>query len=428
MKIFKTNGLKGEITVPGDKSISHRAVLLGAIAEGKTEINGFLSGEDCLSTISCFEKMGVKTEINSGTVIVHGRGINGLCAPSGVLYTGNSGTTTRLLCGLLAGQSFAGVLDGDASIRKRPMKRVAYPLSLMGADISCENENFCPIHIKPSRLTGISYTLPVASAQLKSALLLAGLYADGKTVITEPEKSRNHTETMLEMFGCKPEVSGKTVTVCGGARLVGARVAVPGDISSAAFFMVAGLICENSEILIKNVGINETRTGILDVLLSMGADISLLNKKANGGEPVCDMLVKASSLQSTEIGGKIIPSLIDEIPVIAVAAAFAKGTTVIKDAAELKVKESDRIKTVCDMLSRAGVKVAPTNDGMIIEGGGSLHGAVFEPHGDHRLAMAAAVLALAAGESEITGAECADVSYPTFYKTIAQLSEGRALS
>ncbi len=424
MKIYKTNGLKGEITVPGDKSISHRAVLLGAIAEGKTVIHGFLNGEDCLSTISCFEKMGVKTEINGTTVTVYGRGINGLIAPQEVLYTGNSGTTTRLLCGLLAGQIFECVLDGDSSIRKRPMKRVSYPLSLMGADIACENENFCPIHIKPSKLHGIEYTLPVASAQLKSALLLAGLYAGGKTVITEPEKSRNHTETMLGMFGCKPEVVDKTVTVTGGVKLYSTEVNVPGDISSAAFFMVAGAICKNSEILIKNVGINETRTGILDVLLKMGADITLMNKKENGGEPVCDMLVKSSPLCGTEIGGEIIPSLIDEIPIIAVAAAFANGTTVIKDAAELKVKESDRIKTVCNMLKAAGASVTPTDDGMIIEGGTPLHGATFEPHGDHRLAMASAVLAAASGESEILNAECADVSYPGFYTQLSILSGG----
>ena len=422
MKIYKSDSLRGEITVPGDKSISHRAVLLGAIAEGTTLIHGFLKGEDCLSTISCFEKMGVKTEIKGTDVTVYGRGINGLCAPKETLYTGNSGTTTRLLCGLLAGQDFECVLDGDASIRKRPMKRVAYPLSLMGADITCENEGFCPIHIKPAKLNGIEYTLPVASAQLKSALLLAGLYANGKTVITEPEKSRNHTETMLKMFGCAPEVCGKTITVTGEARLYATEINVPGDISSAAFFMVAGLICKNSEILIKNVGINETRTGILDILVKMGGNITLLNKKENGGEPVCDMLIKSSPLYGTEIGGEIIPALIDEIPVLAVAAAFAEGTTVIKDAAELKVKESDRIKTVCNMLETAGAKVTPTDDGMIIEGGAPLHGGVFEPHGDHRLAMASAVLAKAAGESEITGAECADISYPGFYEQLDRLS------
>ena len=417
-----TKQLKGSISVPGDKSISHRAVLFGAIAQGKTNITGFLMGEDCLSTISCFRKMGIEIEINETNVIVHGKGLQGLSDPGDVLYTGNSGTTTRLLCGLLAGQKFSSILDGDETIRKRPMNRVASPLIQMGAKILCTNGTFCPLEITGSPLHGISYQTPVASAQLKSALILAGLYAQGETVITEPALSRNHTELMLPVFGGKISTCGNTVRVSTHESLTGAQIKVPGDISSAAYFIVAAVINPGSEILIQNVGINKTRIGILDVLTKMGAYISFENRRTWGQEPVADLLVRSSDLTGTVIEGNIIPTLIDEIPILAVAAAFAHGETVIRNAAELKVKESNRIDTVCQMLQSAGISATPTEDGMVIRGGDHGTGAVFETHNDHRIAMSAAVLATrCTGESSIANSQCASISYPDFYSALEGL-------
>lgn len=429
---FKKNTipLKGEITVPGDKSISHRAVMFGALAEGTTEITNFLQGADCLSTISCFRKMGIKIENTPKRIFVHGKGLHGLTAPSEILDTGNSGTTTRLISGLLSGQKFSSVLNGDASIQSRPMKRILDPLTLMGADIVSIKGNDCvPLQINGSSgnfplLHGIHYISPVASAQVKSCILLAGLYADDATSVTEPELSRNHTELMLSGFGANVTSQGTTATILPESNLSAIKVHVPGDISSAAYFIAAALMVPGSEILIKNVGVNRTRDGILRVAGQMGADISLLNKKISGGEPTADLLVKYSSLKGITIGGSIIPTLIDELPVIAVMACAAEGTTIIKDAQELKVKESNRIDTVVHALKSMGAHVEATEDGMIIEGGHPLHGAVIDSHKDHRIAMSFAIAALAAeGETEILDADCVKISYPDFYETMEELGK-----
>ena len=413
MLIHKMKRVQGEITVPGDKSISHRAVMLGALADGTTHINGFLRGADCLSTIDCFRRMGVRIDDNGDSLTVHGNGLHGLRAPKVTLYTGNSGTTTRLLCGILAGQSFDAEITGDASICKRPMGRVTKPLSLMGADI--ENE-YCPLIIHGTKLHGIDYSMTVASAQVKTAIILAGLYAEGETVIHEIEKSRDHTELMLGAMGADIAVDGLTVRVGKTDRLAPQDVTVPGDISSAAFFIVLGAIMPDSEITIKNVGINPTRTGIIDVMKAMGADISVFNERTEGGEPTADMTVRTSSLHGTEIGGALIPRLIDELPVIAAAAVFANGKTVIRDAQELKIKETNRIRAVVDEFKKAGVDITETDDGMIINGGRTIHGAEFSTYGDHRMAMSLAILAqLAEGGSTLDDASCVDVSYPGFF-------------
>lgn len=413
--------LRGCITVPGDKSISHRAVMLGALASGDTRITGFLMGEDCLSTIDCFRKMGVEIEINDTEVVVHGVGLHGLSEPEGPLYTGNSGTTTRLICGILAGQPFTVTVSGDASIQKRPMGRVIGPLREMGARIHGRDDNFCPLTLYPSELYGMEYTLPVASAQLKSAILLAGLYAEGQTTVIEPTPSRDHTERMFRALGVEIETNGNVITLDPPEDLHAIDIAVPGDISSAAFFLAAGAIVPRSELTIRNVGVNPTRTGVIDVLRAMGADITESNH-LDGAEPVCDLTVRHSALHGTEIGGAIIPRLIDELPVIAVAAAFAKGTTVIRDAAELKVKESNRIAAMVTELAKAGVDIEETADGMIIRGGQTVHGADFATYGDHRIAMSLAVLALAAdGASRIADPEVVSISYPGFFDTLDRL-------
>ena len=423
MKFHSIQKLRGEITVPGDKSISHRAVMFGALAKGKTEITGFLRGADCLSTISCFRQMGISIEETADKIVVCGEGLHGLRAPSETLDTGNSGTTTRLLAGILAGQNFTCVLNGDASIQKRPMKRVIDPLSQMGADIRSIHENGCaPLRVTGSPLHGISYHSPVASAQVKSAVLLAGLYAEGATSVTEPAVSRNHTELMLRSFGADVHTVGLTATVNPAPNLRGMEILVPGDISSAAYFIAAGCLVPDAEILIRNVGINPTRDGILRVAKEMGADISLLNRKETG-EPTADLLVKSSSLHGITIGGDIIPTLIDELPVIAVMAAAAGGTTIIKDAAELKVKESDRITVMTENLAAMGCNVTATPDGMVINGGSPLHGAVIDPHLDHRIAMSFAIAAMIAdGETEIKNAGCVEISYPAFYEDLRKIT------
>lgn len=363
MVIQKIKKAVGQIKVPGDKSISHRAVMLGSLANGVTEISGFLKGADCLSTIDCFRKMGIDIDINGENVTVHGNGLRGLLKPDEMLYTGNSGTTTRLLCGILAGQNFDTSITGDASIQKRPMGRVVQPLSMMGAKI--ENE-YCPLYITGTKLHGIDYKMPVASAQVKTAIILAGLYADGETVIHEIEKSRDHTELMLSAMGADLTVDNLDITVKPTNDLTAVNVDVPGDISSAAFFLVLGAIMPNSQITVTNVGINPTRTGIIDVLKDMGADITLENVHTSAGETVADITVRSSSLKGTTVGGDIIPRLIDELPIIAVAAVFADGQTVIKDAQELKVKETNRIRAVVDEFNKCGIDITETDDGMII--------------------------------------------------------------
>lgn len=425
MKFIKCNRLKGEVTIPGDKSVSHRSVMFGSIAKGTTEIHNFLQGADCLSTIACFQKMGVEIERTGGRVLVHGNGLRGLKKPDGILDCGNSGTTTRLISGILAAQDFSVTLTGDASIQKRPMKRIIDPLSRMGARIESLHGNGCaPLAITGSKLHGIHYQSPVASAQVKSAILLAGLYAEGETKVTEPYVSRNHTELMLSCFGADVHTEHTTAVIQPAKELCASKILVPGDISSAAFFIAAGLMVPGSELLIRNVGINPTRDGILHVCREMGADITLMNPKSGDGEPVADILVKSSQLHGTVIGGAIIPTLIDELPMIAAMACFAEGDTIIKDASELKVKESNRIDVMVRNLTAMGADVEETDDGMVIHGGKPLHGAVIDSKLDHRIAMTFAITGCCAdGETEILGAECVDISYPGFYKDLERLKQ-----
>ena len=423
MIFTRTNALKGEITVPGDKSISHRSIMFGALAEGTTRVTNFLRGADCLSTIDCFRKLGIDIEDLDSEILIHGKGLHGLTAPSSMLDVGNSGTTTRLISGILAGQRFTTELNGDESIQSRPMKRIMEPLTLMGADITSIRDNGCaPLRIHGQKLHGIAYTSKVASAQVKSCILLAGLYADGETSVTEPYVSRNHTELMLESFGGNIKAEGTTATVKPVDNLVGQKILVPGDISSAAYFLVAGLITPNSCITIKNVGITPTRDGILEVIKAMGGDMEYSNVVSGCGEPTADITVRTSSLKGCVIEGSIIPKLIDEIPAIAVLACFADGETIIRDAQELKVKESNRIDVMVNALSSMGADITATDDGMIIRGGKPLHGAVIDSHLDHRIAMSFAIAGLNAdGDTEITGAECVNISYPGFYDDLGGL-------
>lgn len=423
-------GLKGWIQVPGDKSISHRAVMFGAIAEGKTEIEGFLMGADCLSTVACFRALGVTIEgpergegSDAGRMVVHGAGPRGLCEPEDVLDAGNSGTTIRLMSGILAGQEFFSAVTGDDSIRRRPMERVVTPLRAMGARIwGRRGGTLAPLAIQGGELAPTSYSLPVASAQVKSAVLLAGLYAHGETRVTEPGASRDHTERMLAAFGAKIERGEGWATVTGSAKLQGRRVRVPGDISSAAFFLVAAAITDGSDLVIENVGFNPTRTGIIDILRRMGAEIEVLELRDESGEPVADLRVRSSELHGTVVSGEVIPRAIDEIPVVAVAAAVAEGETVIRDARELRVKETDRIATLSAELRKMGAGVTELDDGLIVRGGRRLRGVRVESHGDHRLAMALAVAGLVAeGRTSVQGAECAGVSFPGFAKLLRRI-------
>ena len=402
--------------------------MFGSIASGTTEIHNFLKGADCLATIRCFRALGIDIEEKDSTVLVHGKGLHGLSAPTDILDVGNSGTTTRLLSGILVGQPFESKLSGDESLNSRPMKRIIDPLTQMGANISSILRNGCaPLYISPGSLHGIHYNSPVASAQVKSCILLAGLYADGETSVTEPSLSRNHTELMLKEFGADIRSTYElgstkaTASISPCRELYAQNITVPGDISSAAYFIAAGLIVPDSEILIENVGINPTRAGILKVCEDMGGDITLLNERVEGGEKIADILVRTSKLHGITIEGDIIPTLIDEIPVIAVMAAVAEGTTVIKDAAELKVKETDRIETICDNLKLMGCNVTPASDGMTITGG-KLKGASIHTLLDHRIAMAFSIAALVAdGNTKILDSKCVDVSYPTFYDTFEEL-------
>ncbi|MBS7009606.1 3-phosphoshikimate 1-carboxyvinyltransferase [Anaerostipes sp.] len=425
MKLKKVKGLNGTISIPGDKSISHRAVMFGSLAKGTTKITNFLSGADCLATIDCFRAMGVQIEQNGTNVTVHGNGLHGLKKPEKQLDVGNSGTTTRLISGILSGQDFEVTLSGDESLNKRPMGRIMKPLAMMGADIESISGNGCaPLRISGRPLKAVHYNSPVASAQVKSAVLLAGLYADGKTSVTEPALSRNHTELMLQSFGVEVTSEGTTAVLTPPEEMTAADIAVPGDISSAAFFIAAGLVTPDSCITLKQVGINPTRNGILKVCEAMGADLTLSNVKDDNGEPTADITVKTSRLKGTEIGGELIPALIDEIPVIALMAAFAEGETVIRDAAELKVKESNRIDLTVDNLVKMGVDAEATEDGMIIRGGNPLKGASVYCKYDHRIAMTFSIAGINAdGVTVIEDAECVDVSYPTFYEQLNMLSE-----
>jgi len=410
MKIY------GALEAASDKSISHRGIILGSIAKGITRIENFLMGEDCLSTIDCFRRLGVKIELNNDEVLIHG---GNLKEYSGVLDTGNSGTTTRLISGLLSGYNFTSVINGDESLQKRPMKRIIEPLTEMGAKITAKDGSFCPLTITGGGLKGINYTLPVASAQLKSAIILAALHAEGKTEIIEKEKSRDHTENMLRAMGADITVSKNKIIVSKTEGLEAISLTVPADISSASFFIVGALIVKNSELIIKNVGVNPTRTGIIDVLTSMGGDISLINKRIICGEPVADILVRASDLKGGAVGGEIVPTLIDEVPILAVAAAFSDGETIFSGMKELRIKETDRIAAIIDMLTVAGVKTEEYEDGFKVFGTDRVKGGIFNSYKDHRMAMSEKILSLRAeGDSEIIDFDCVSVSYPNFLQTL----------
>ncbi|MGN7939789.1 3-phosphoshikimate 1-carboxyvinyltransferase [Virgibacillus sp. 6R] len=426
-KLSNVQRLTGTIEVPGDKSISHRAVMFGSIATGKTEISNFLMGADCLSTVSCFRKMGVSIDISDGKVIVEGKGMDGLREPSDILDVGNSGTTTRLMLGILSGAPFHACIIGDESIARRPMSRVTKPLRLMGASIDGrENGQYTPLSIRGGNLKGLTYESPVASAQVKSAILLAGLRTDKEeTTVIEPHKSRDHTERMLRAFGVEVKEDSTSATVIGGKELEATNIFVPGDISSAAFFLVAGAIVPNSEIILKNVGINPTRTGIIEVLQMMGASIEIIQHDQYSFEPIADIIIKTSTLKGITIGGDLIPKLIDEIPVIALLATQAEGKTVIKDASELKVKETNRIDTVVGELSKLGASIEATDDGMIITGKTGLSGNVsVSSHGDHRIGMMLAIAAcITDGTLDLHDVDAIAVSYPNFFEHLSLLSK-----
>ena len=425
---LKTNisHLRGSIRVPGDKSISHRSIIFGSLAEGETKVYDILRGEDVLSTMQVFRDLGVEIEDKDGVITIQGVGMTGLKAPKKPLDMGNSGTSIRLISGVLAGADFEVEMFGDDSLSKRPMDRVTLPLTKMGAKISGQTErDLPPLHLKGSKnLTPIEYELPIASAQVKSALIFAALQAQGQSIIVEKERTRNHTEDMLHQFGGHLSLEGKKITVQGPQKLTGQKVVVPGDISSAAFWLVAGLIVPNSRVELKNVGINETRTGILDVIRAMGGKLELTDI-----DPIAKsatLIVKRSDLKGTEIGGALIPRLIDELPIIALLATQAQGVTVIKDAEELKVKETDRIQVVADALNSMGADITPTADGMIINGKSSLHGAKINTFGDHRIGMMTAIAALLVkeGEVDLDRAESINTSYPSFFNDLESLMHG----
>ena len=425
---LKTNigHLNGSIRVPGDKSISHRSIIFGSLAEGVTKVYDILRGEDVLSTMQVFRDLGVKIEDKDGVITIQGVGMDGLKAPKNALDMGNSGTSIRLISGVLAGADFEVEMFGDDSLSKRPMNRVTLPLKRMGVSISGQTErDLPPLHLRGTKhLTPIHYELPIASAQVKSALIFASLQAQGQSVIVEKECTRNHTEDMLRQFGGDLTVDGKKITVQGPQKLSGQEVVVPGDISSAAFWLVAGLIVPNSRVELKNVGINETRTGIIDVIRAMGGKLEIT--EIDSVAKSATLTVETSDLKGTEIGGALIPRLIDELPIIALLATQAQGQTVIKDAEELKVKETDRIQVVADALNSMGATITPTTDGMIIKGKSALHGARVNTLGDHRIGMMTAIAALlvADGEVELDRAEAINTSYPSFFDDLDTLIHG----
>lgn len=421
--VTKMTGLSGQISVPGDKSISHRSVMFGAIADGVTTVTNFLPGDDCLSTIACFRQLGVKIEEDETGLRIYGNGFGGFSEPNEVLDVGNSGTTLRLLLGILSGRPFFSILQGDQSIAQRPMSRVTVPLRQMGAQIDGrKNGGFTPLAVRGGELKPIRYEMPVASAQVKSALLFAGLQADGVTTVIEKTPSRDHTERMIRQFGGTIHNDSGVITIEGGQKFTAANVMVPGDISSAAFFLVAGAIVPDSEITLKNVGLNPTRTGILEVMKNMGADLEVLPKEDGVFEPYGDIKVKSSRLKGTIIEGDLIPRLIDEIPVIALMATQAEGKTVIKDAQELKVKETNRIDTVVNELRKLGADIEATNDGMIINGRANLGGGTVSSHGDHRIGMMLAIAAAVCKEDVyLENSQAVSVSYPDFFKHLNSL-------
>jgi len=421
--------LHGSLRVPGDKSISHRSIMFGAMAKGKTTVSGFLLGDDCLSTISCFQKLGVDIQVKESNVTILSDGMENWKEPTEILDTGNSGTTTRLMLGILAGANVHAVLVGDESIAKRPMKRVIEPLRQMGAHITGRSGGqFTPLAVQGTNLSAIDYTMPVASAQVKSAILLAGMRANGLTTVRESEVSRDHTERMLAQFGAEITSENGVVSLRGGQSLTGTHVEVPGDISSAAFFLVAGAIAKDSSIRLEHVGLNPTRSGIIDVLELMGANLEVDMNEADVGEPIGTVTITSSNLKGVEIGGSLIPRLIDEIPIIALLATQANGTTIIKDAEELKVKETDRIVAVVQELKKLGADIEATDDGMIIRGPVTLTGGQLKSYGDHRIGMMAAIASVVStGPIEIEQTSCISVSYPNFFDHLRMVSASRTL-
>lgn len=415
------NGINGELVIPADKSISHRSIMFGAISKGTTIVNNFLKAEDCLSTIAVFKQLGVRITEKNEQIMIEGKGFEGLTAPSSRLDAGNSGTTMRLVLGILAGCPFTSEIAGDASLNRRPMERVMKPLREMGADLQGTAEaEFPPLKVTGNTLHGIEYHMPIASAQVKSAILFAALQAEGTTKIIEKEQSRNHTEEMIKQFGGKIQVEGKEIIVAGPQQLIGQEVTVPGDISSAAFYLVAASILANSEVLLKQVGINPTRTGILDVLTQMGANIE--ERQLDEQNQAADLIVRSAQLHACEIQGEIIPRLIDELPIIALAATQATGTTIIRDAQELKVKETNRIDATAEELTQMGANIEPTEDGLIIHGPTPLHGATVDSHGDHRIGMMLQIAALLTPEPvELLNPEAVNISYPEFFTDLAKL-------
>lgn len=418
-----STGLRGRIEVTADKSISHRALLLGALANGRTRITNLLESADCVATWRALEALGVRVDREGEVVVVPGVGLRGFSEPTAPIDCGNSGTTLRILSGILAGQAFNALLTGDDSLRRRPMARIMEPLRAMGGVIAGTNGDRPPLRIEGRPLHGADHVLDVASAQVKSCLLLAGLLAEGTTAVTEPAASRDHTERMLRYFGVHIESRGNTHQITGGQELAGRSVWVPGDLSSAAFFVVGALITAGSELTLPSIGVNPTRAGLLDVAKSMGGNIELRSPRDVGGEPVADLAVSTSELHASDIGGAIVPRLIDEIPILAVTATQAHGTTTIRDAAELRVKETDRIAATVGELKKMGAVIEEREDGMVIQGPARLRGAVCDSHGDHRIAMALAIAALVAdGETTIADADCIDVSFPGFSGTLAKAS------
>lgn len=419
VKIHPLNKIRKEIRIPPDKSISHRAVILGSISKGKTVIENFLEADDCLRTIRCFRNMGVKIEKNKNYWEIESGGLSSLKEPKNILNCGNSGTTMRIISGVLAACNFYSVLTGDKYLRRRPMKRIITPLKMMGAEIWAREDNFPPISIKGGRLKSITYHLPVASAQVKSCILLAGLFAEGVTKIIEPVKSRDHTERMLKFLEADIEISEREIKIRGGKPILAKKIFVPSDISSASFFIGAALITKNSEIKIPDVGINPTRCGCLEVFKRMGAKIEIFNKREINNEPVADLLVKSSDLKGVNIEKEEIPLLIDEIPIIAVVATQAEGITVIRGAEELRVKETDRIRATVSELKKMGAKIEELKDGMVIEGKTKLKGEKLISYGDHRMAMALSIAGLVAKDkTTILGAECVKTSFPDFFSII----------
>ncbi|MCY4263136.1 MAG: 3-phosphoshikimate 1-carboxyvinyltransferase [Candidatus Dadabacteria bacterium] len=421
----KNRAFSGEITPPGDKSVSHRAVILGSLARGKTRAGGFLASRDTLATVNAFQNMGVSVQARAGALEISGKGLFGLKPPRGTIDAENSGTTARLLSGLLSAQKFSCEITGDSSLQSRPMSRVTVPLRMMGALISAQEEKL-PLRIKGSPLQGIDYRTPVASAQVKSALLLAGLYASGRTSVTEPERTRDHTERMLRYFGVPVETSGTRVSVSPGDSFAATELEIPSDISSAVFFIVAALINPGSEIMVRSVGLNVLRTGALDILGEMGADISIENRRECCGEPVGDVIARHRALRAVRIEGDSVSRAIDELPVFSVAECFADGETVISGAGDLRVKETDRISAMTGELSKLGADIRETEDGMVINGTGELRGARCASRGDHRVAMSLAVAATRAwGETVVEDTGCVSISFPEFFSLFEALSKGK---